>query len=400
MPPRKKYQTISQCQSGDLSIAAVLGMAAWGMAAWGMAAPLAKCHDRAHAHQEGRAHGEKRIHLHVALRQKRLLRQGVGRRPVEEQEEGIETPQRPVRIGAVQLRVLVAHLLERGHALLRLGHELVTEAELDGIRGARFGAGGPEPVVDPVIAEGALVGAPRVVVERDHPEGAGADAVPAAVAHVLIDVDGAELRAVDGPGRAGVETAGLGAVLAHVRHEEPGQLTVRLGLLYEADEAIGLVGKRRVVLVGPRPLRLLGGQLVPLLAGDLASATADAQRGVREHRQRAGHGYTSPFLTLHMKAFVSWMYTVGSATVAERSLVMSTLAMPLYPQCHGTPISWTVLPSIMNGLSRCVTMALATILPRGVDTVTLSPLAMPSSLASSWLISAKWDSKSSASMGR
>src|SRR5438046_6836342 len=390
MPPRKKYQTMSRCQSGDLSIAAVLGGAT----------ALAEGHERAHPHQERRAHREERIHLHVALGQERLLWELVGRRPVEEQEEGVETSQRPVRVGAVQLRVLVAQLLEGGHALLRLGHELVAEAELDGVGGTGLGARGSEPVVDPVVAERALVRAPRVMVEGDHAERAGADAVPAAVAHVLVDVDGAELRAIDRPRRAGVEAAGLGAVLADVRHEEPGELTVGLGLLHEADEAVCLVRKGRVVLVGAGPLGLLAGQLVPLLAGDLAGATADAQRGVREHRQRAGHGYTSPFLTLHMKAFVSWMYTVGSATVAERSLVMSPLAMPLYPQCHGTPIWWTVLPSIMNGLSRCVTMALATIFPRGVDTVTLSPLAMPSSLASSWLISVKCDSKSSASIGR
>src|SRR3982074_3756092 len=72
MPPRKKYQTMSQCQSGDLSIAVVLRIAAWGIAAWGMAAPLAERHEGAHAHQERRAHREERIHFHVALRQERL----------------------------------------------------------------------------------------------------------------------------------------------------------------------------------------------------------------------------------------------------------------------------------------------------------------------------------------
>src|SRR2546427_8684592 len=212
MPPRKKYQTMSQCQSGDLSIAVVLRLAAWRLAA-----PLAERHEGAHAHQERRAHREERIHLHVALRQERLLRELVGRGPVEEQEEGVETSQRPIRVGAVQLRVLVAQLLEGGHALLRLGHELVAEAELDGVGGTGLGARGPEPVVDPVVAERALVRAPRVVVEGDHAEGAGADAVPAAVAHVLVDVDGAELRAIDRPRRAGVEAAGLGAVRAAVR---------------------------------------------------------------------------------------------------------------------------------------------------------------------------------------
>src|SRR6185369_6216494 len=187
-------------------------------------------------------------------------------------------------------------------------------------------------------------------------------------------------------------------------HEEPGELAVGLGLLDEADEAIGLVGEGGVVLVRTRPLRLLAGQLVPFLARHLAGPASNAERRIREHRQSAGHGYTSTFLTLHRKALVSWMYTVGSPTVAERSLVISprlpgSESTPFHPQCHGTPIWCTVLPSILNGLSRFVTMALATILPRGEDTVTLSPLAMPSSLASSRLISAKCDSKSSASMG-
>src|SRR2546427_6952224 len=82
MPPRKKYQTMSQCQSGDLSIAVVLRLAAWRLAAWRLAAwrlaawrlagwrlaaPLAERHEGAHAHQERRAHREERIHLHVAL---------------------------------------------------------------------------------------------------------------------------------------------------------------------------------------------------------------------------------------------------------------------------------------------------------------------------------------------
>src|SRR5512132_2846948 len=200
MPPRKKYQTMSRCQSGDLSIAAVLGGTAGGGAT-----ALAEGHEGAHAYQECRAHRKERVHLHVALGQERLLRELIGRGPVEEQEEGVETSQRPVRVGAVQLRVLVAQLLEGGHALLRLGHELVAEPELDGVGGTGLGAGGPEPVVDPVVAERALVRAPRVVVEGDDPEGAGADTVPAAVAHVLVDVDGAEFRAIDRPRGAGLE---------------------------------------------------------------------------------------------------------------------------------------------------------------------------------------------------
>src|SRR5712691_2786214 len=389
IPPRKKYQTIRRCQSGLLSIAVPL-----------VAAAIPEGDDRPHADEDRRAHREQGGDHHVALGQERLFGQAVRGRLVEQEEKGVQAAEGALRVGAVELRVLVSELLERGDPLVGLGHELVAEPKLDGLGRAGLRARRAQAVVDAIVAEGALVGPSRVVVEGHDAEGAGADAVPAAVADVLVDVDRAELGPVDRARRAGVEASGLRAVLAHVRHEEPRELAVRLGLFDEANQPVGLVGKRRVILVGAGPLRLLARQLVPLLARDLAGPAPDAERRVREHRQGAGHGYTSPFLTLHMKAFVSWMYTVGSATVAERSLVMSPLAMPLYPQCHGTPIWWTVLPSIMNGLSRCVTMALATIFPRGVDTVTLSPLAMPSSLASSWLISVKCDSKSSASIGR
>src|SRR5438093_15196 len=269
IPPRKKYQTMRRCQSGDLSMAAILDLTVRARAGLGRAAALPEGEQRADSDEQGRADGQERIHDHVALRKRGLLGQGVGRGLVEE-EEGVEPSQGAVGVGAVELRVLVAHVLERGHPLARLGHQLVPEAELYGLRGTGLGAGGSQPVVDAVIAEGALVGPPRVVVERHHAEGAGADAVAAAVAHVLVDVDGAVLRPVDGAGRARVEAAGLGAALAYVRHEEPGELAVGLGLLDEADESIGLVGEGVLVLVRARPLRLLAGQLVPFLAGDLA----------------------------------------------------------------------------------------------------------------------------------
>src|SRR5262245_45569975 len=320
MPPRKKYHTIKRCHSGDLSTVASL------------VAPLAEGHDRADTDDEGRPHRHQRVGKDVALGQERLLRQGVGRRLVEQEEERVEPAERPLRVGAVELRVLVAHLLELRDPLFRLGHQLVPEPELDRLGGARLGAGGAEAGVDPVVAERAIVRPAGVVVEGDDAERAGADAVPAAVADVLVDGDRAELRAVDGSGRARVEAAGLRAVLANVRHQEPLELAVVLGLLDEADEPIRLVGEVRLVLVAAGPHGLLHRQLVPLLARHLAGPATDAERRVREHRQRASHGYTSPFsgcrrlwlrlalltlpramgyaspfFTLQTNAFVSWM---------------------------------------------------------------------------------------------
>src|SRR5262249_29997287 len=157
-----------------------------------------------------------------------------------------------------------------------------------------LGARGPEAVVDAVVAEGALPRGARVVVEGHHAERARGDAVAAAVADGLVDVDGPELGPVDGAGRARVQAARVRAVLADVGHEQPRHVAARPRLLHEAHQPECLVREVGVVLVGARPLRELLAELVPLLAGDLAGPTPDAERGIGEHRQRAGHGYTTP----------------------------------------------------------------------------------------------------------
>src|SRR5262245_26328798 len=321
MPPRKKYQTIIISQLGALSIAASLPAATEGQ-------------QGAEPDHEGRADREERIDDDVALRKLGIGRQVVGRRLREQQEERVQAAQESLGVGAVELRVLEAHRLQRLDPLLGLRDELVAEAELDRVGRARLGAGGPEPVVDAIVAERALLCGPGRLVEAHHAEGARGDAVAAPVAHVLVDVDRAVLGPIDGAGRARVEAAGLRAVLAHVGHEQPRQVAGGLGLLDEADQPVRLVGEVGVVLVGAGPVRYFQAKLVPLLARDLARPAADAERRVGEHRQRARHDYTATFFTLHMKAFVSWMYTLGSPTVAERSLVMS----PLLPGSSATPL--------------------------------------------------------------
>src|SRR5262245_6252314 len=329
MPPRKKYQTIIISQWGVLSIAASLPAIAEGQ-------------QGAEPDHEGRADGEERIDDDVALRQLRLGRQVVGRGLREQQEERVQAAQEALGVGAVELRVLEAHRLQGLDPLLGLRDELVTEAELDRVGRTRLGAGGPEPVVDAVVAERALLRGAGGLVEAHHAERARRDAVAAAVAHVLVDVDRTVLGPIDGAGRARVEAARFSAVLANVRHEQPRQVTGGLGLLDEADQTERLVGEVAVVLVGAGPVRHFQAELVPLLARDLTRPAADAQRRVREHRQRARHDYTTPFFTLHMKALVFWLYTLVSPTVAGRSLVMwprlpGCSARPSYPQCQGTP---------------------------------------------------------------
>src|SRR5699024_7881249 len=110
-------------------------------------------------------------------------------------------------------------------------------AELDRGRRAGLGAGGRLVVREPVVAEGALLrdaDARHVVVRPDadavlgatldDPEGAGADAIPAAVADVVLDDDRAVLAAEERARGADVEAAGVGAVLAHVGGHQPAEL--------------------------------------------------------------------------------------------------------------------------------------------------------------------------------
>src|SRR3954451_840508 len=72
-------------------------------------------------------------------------------------------------------------------------------------------------------------------------EWTGRGAVAAAVAHVGLEDHGLELRADERAGRAGVEAAGVRAVLAHVGHEDPvaGLAAAVGGHLDEVGEAAG-----------------------------------------------------------------------------------------------------------------------------------------------------------------
>src|SRR5262245_8476519 len=174
MPPRKKYQTIIISQWGALSIAASLPAIAEGQ-------------QGAQPDHEGRADGEERIDYNVALRELRLVRQVVGRRLREQQEERVQAAQKPFGVGAVELRILEAHPLQGLDPLLGLRDELVAEAELDRVGRTCLGAGGPEPVVDAVVAERALLRGAGGLVEAHHAERARRDAVAAAVAKVLVE---------------------------------------------------------------------------------------------------------------------------------------------------------------------------------------------------------------------
>src|SRR5439155_1318392 len=111
----------------------------------------------------------------------------------QQQEERVEPAEEALRVGAVELRVLEAHPLQRFDALLGLGDEIVAEAELDRLRRARLRARRAEAVVNAVVTERALLRGAGVLVERHDTKRARGHAVAAPVTHVLVDVDRAEL---------------------------------------------------------------------------------------------------------------------------------------------------------------------------------------------------------------
>src|SRR5207244_2814392 len=148
----------------------------------------------------------------------------------------------------------------------------------------------------PVVAEGALLRGSGVAVEADDAVGAGRDAVAAPVADILLDEDGVELGTHDGVGGADFQAAGVGAVLADVRHHRPrDRLVGALGRLFdEADVApVGMVELAGIVVAVPKLERVVG-QTVPFLAGDLAGLAPDTERRVREESDGLCHGLSSP----------------------------------------------------------------------------------------------------------
>src|SRR5205814_93063 len=156
---------------------------------------------------------------------------------------------------------------------------LIEWAEFDRLRRTCGRASRLQVVLQAVVTEGALLRRPRVAVEADDRVGTGRDAVAAPIADVLLDEDGIELSSNDRIRRADLQAAGVGAVLADVRHHRPGDWLVRtFGRLFdEADMApVGVVELPGVVVTVPELERVVG-QAIPFLAGDLAGLAPDAE---------------------------------------------------------------------------------------------------------------------------
>src|SRR5205085_10559153 len=130
-------------------------------------------------------------------------------------------------------------------------------------------------------------------------------------------------------------------VLADVRVHEPGDAAVRPHLLDECHVSPAVGAQLAGVVVGAVEIAdVVDGDVVPLLAGDLARLAADADRGVGEEADglaRFGRGdegrwwvwafhhraHPSNRLTSQVAAFTSWMWTLGSSTIAKASLAES-----------------------------------------------------------------------------
>src|SRR5690606_23034930 len=92
--------------------------------------------------------------------------------------------------------------------------QLVDRAELDRVGRADLRARGLEPVLQPVVAQRALVRLARALpVDFDDAERARGLAVAAAVAHVLLHQHGVEPGADDRAGRARLQARRVHAVL-------------------------------------------------------------------------------------------------------------------------------------------------------------------------------------------
>src|SRR5687768_10574334 len=123
----------------------------------------------------------------------------------------------------VNRRILNAACAQVLDPLLRADAQIFDLAELDRLRRTRGRARRLQSDLLPVVTERALERAAIGRAAIDDAEGAGDDAVAAAVADVGLDVDAAEFRAHDRTRGARLETAGVLAVLAHVGREVPAE---------------------------------------------------------------------------------------------------------------------------------------------------------------------------------
>src|SRR5437870_9637607 len=205
-------------------------------------------------------------------------------------------------------------------------------AELDRRGRTGLGARRRHVVLQTVVAERALVRRAGLELTLlggaiDDAERTGRDAKAAAVADVLLDVDGAVLRANESAGGTRLQARRIRAVLADVGHHQPALVTpaVAIGLRLLDELHVtprgGTQGAGVVVARGGQR-EAIGRQLVPLLAGNLAGLAPDAEACVGEeslrhfgrwrvlqvHQPLVGIDHViRPRRTLQLNALSSWM---------------------------------------------------------------------------------------------
>ena len=188
----------------------------------------------------------------------------------------------------VEPGLVEAALLEVADALGGIVLHVLLGAELDGARRTGLGAGRRLAHRHPVGAQRALVGLAVLLGDARDVEGAAGDAVAAADAVLLVEVDDAVGVLDDGArGRAGLEAARVAAVHAAVLADQP----LQPALLFHFGEAHhGPRLGRQVdgVVVHPVVDADLVADVVPLHAGRLAGLAADAGGYVDQLRHLRG----------------------------------------------------------------------------------------------------------------
>src|SRR5579884_462561 len=154
----------------------------------------------------------------------RFPRQPVSFGLAQNQKESVKAAHRRFN-GIVKLSIGVTGLLQLVEAFLCARAQLVQRAEQDRFSRAHLRACGNEAALLPIVAERAFESAAgigqRFGSAIDYAKRAGDDAVSAAVTDIVLHQHGADLCAHDRAGGARFEAAGLFAMFANIRKENP-----------------------------------------------------------------------------------------------------------------------------------------------------------------------------------
>src|SRR6202522_221363 len=256
-------------------------------------ASLPKVEDAAQPDHDGSQQRIQRAGHQIARRQLRVGWQSVDLRFVDQQIKRVESSQH-LLVGPVKIGPVLAGLMQLLHSCLCFGVKFPDGSKLDRFRRAGFRAGWLQAALQPVVTKGAFLSCVRDRIDVNHTEGAGPDAVPAAVAGIRLDDNGIELSANNRTRRADLEAAGVDTVLANIAHQQPTTvLPVFRELLNELDVApVDTVQAARVVVaVAAQCVQTAvgAGKLIPLLAGDFAGFAADAYCRVGKKTHRLSH---------------------------------------------------------------------------------------------------------------